>query len=182
MGLHTGLTSLGRRAARNPARARALRALLLAGLSAAFLAAPPSFLRAGEMAVTEDLMLPVPTVTVYPGDVIKPSMLRMQAYPSTFRSRAAVIDAAQAIVGRSARRMLLPGEPVPVNAIDDPRLVSRGAPTQLVFEEDGLVITTVGAALQNGGMGDLVRVRNADTGRIVMGTVMADGRIRIGDR
>ncbi|WP_409564209.1 flagellar basal body P-ring formation chaperone FlgA [Methylobacterium sp. J-068] len=130
----------------------------------------------------EDLMLPVPTVTIYPGDTIKESMLRMQAYPETFRARTAVVDAPMAIAGRIARRMLLPGEPVPVNAVDDPRLVSRGTPTQIVFEEHGLLITAVGAPLQNGGLGDVIRVRNTDTNRIVLGTVMADGRIRTGDR
>jgi flagellar basal body P-ring formation protein FlgA len=130
----------------------------------------------------EDLMLPVPTVTIYPGDTIKESMLRMQAYPETFKARTAVIDAPLAIAGRIARRMLLPGEPVPVNAVDDPRLVSRGTPTQIVFEEHGLLITAVGAPLQNGGLGDVIRVRNTDTNRIVLGTVMADGRIRTGDR
>lgn len=129
-----------------------------------------------------DLVLPVPTVTIYAGDVIKETMLRLQTYPETFKARAAVIDAPLAMVGRTAKRMLLPGEPVPVNAVDDPRLVSRGAPTQIVFEENGLFITTVGSPLQNGGLGELIRVRNADTGRIILGTVMADGRIRTGDR
>ncbi|WP_264050757.1 flagellar basal body P-ring formation chaperone FlgA [Methylobacterium flocculans] len=130
----------------------------------------------------DDLLLPVPTVTIYPGDTIKAAMLRIQAYPETFKARSAVVDAPMAIVGRVARRMLLPGEPVPVNAIDDPRLVSRGTPTQIVFEEQGLLITAVGAPLQNGGLGDVIRVRNTDTNRIVLGTVMADGRIRTGDR
>lgn len=129
-----------------------------------------------------DLMLPVPTVTIYPGDTIKETMLRMQAYPENFRARTAVVDAPLAITGRIAKRMLLPGEPVPVNAVDDPRLVSRGTPTQIVFEEHGLLITAVGAPLQNGGLGDVIRVRNTDTNRIVLGTVMADGRIRTGDR
>jgi flagella basal body P-ring formation protein FlgA len=128
----------------------------------------------------EDLMLPVPTVTIYPGDVVKETMLRQQAFPPTYRARSAVIDAPLALVGRIARRTLLPGEPVPVNAVDDPRLVSRGALTTMIFEENGLVITTLGAPLQNGGLGEVIRVRNADTGRIVTGTVQADGRIRIG--
>ena len=107
--------------------------------------------------------------------------IRDRAYPESFKARTAVVDAALAISGRVAKRMLLPGEPVPVNAIDDPRLVSRGTPTQIVFEEQGLLITAVGAPLQNGGLGDVIRVRNTDTNRIVLGTVMADGRIRTGD-
>ncbi|MGY2047707.1 flagellar basal body P-ring formation chaperone FlgA [Methylobacterium sp. JK268] len=128
-----------------------------------------------------DLLLPVPSVTIYPGDAIKETMLRMQAFPPTFQARTAVIDAPLAIVGRVARRTLLPGEPVPVNAVDDPRLVSRGTPTTIVFEEHGLVITTLGTPLQNGGLGEVIRVRNTDTGRIVVGTVLGDGRVRIGD-
>lgn len=152
-----------------PARA----AGLLAGFALAL---------AGTLARATDLMLPVPTVTIYPGDTIKENLLRLQAYPETFKARTAVIDAPMAVAGRTARRMLLPGEPIPVNAVDDPRLVSRGTPTQIVFEENGLFITAVGAPLQNGGLGDVIRVRNTDTNRIVLGTVMADGRIRTGDK
>ena len=152
---------------------------LLAGLGFLGLSLAPAL---AEPAPADDLLLPVPTVTIYPGDTIKETMLRLQAYPSTFKARSAVIDAPLAIAGRTARRMLLPGEPIPVNAVDDPRLVSRGAPTQIVFEEQGLLITAVGAPLQNGGLGEVIRVRNSDTGRIVLGTVMADGRIRTGDR
>ncbi|GAB6844628.1 flagella basal body P-ring formation protein FlgA [Methylorubrum rhodinum] len=157
--------------------ARCLALALLAG------SAPVPALAVDGMAAPSaapEIMLPVPVVTIYPGDTIRESMLRMQAYPSTFKARSAVIDAPMAIAGRQARRMLLPGEPVPVNAVDDPRLVSRNTPTQLVFEENGLVITTVGAPLQNGGLGETIRVRNTDTNRIVLGTVMADGRIKVG--
>lgn len=147
--------------------------LRLAALALLVAAAPAA-------AGPDEIMLPVPAVTIYAGDTIKETMLRLQPYPASYRGRGAVIDAPLAIAGRTARRMLLPGEPIPVNAVDDPRLVSRGAPTQMIFEENGLVITAVGAPLQNGGLGETIRVRNTDTNRIVLGTVMADGRIRIG--
>ncbi|QRE72589.1 flagellar basal body P-ring formation chaperone FlgA [Methylobacterium aquaticum] len=169
-----------------PRYSRLLLALVLPALvglclPAAFgVAAPVPSSPADTSSALTEMMLPVPTVTIYPGDTIKETMLRLQAYPTTYRARAAVIDAPLAIVGRTARRMLLPGEPVPVNAVDDPRLVSRGTPTQMIFEENGLVITAVGSPLQNGGLGETIRVRNTDTNRIVLGTVMADGRIKIG--
>jgi flagella basal body P-ring formation protein FlgA len=35
-------------------------------------------------------------------------------------------------------------------------------------------------ALQPGAAGDLVKVRNVDSGKIFSGTVMADGTIRVG--
>ena len=41
---------------------------------------------------------------------------------------------------------------------------------KLVFSEGGLVIMTTGAALQDGSIGDIVRVRNSDSGVTVSGS------------
>ena len=131
-------------------------------------------------AQAEDRALPVPTTTIYAGDLIKPAMLREQLYPETFQPRAPVIGTMAEAVGRVARRTLLPGETVPANALDDARLVTRGAPTLIVFEEMGLAISTMGVALTNGGLNEAIRVRNSATGRIVQGVVQADGHVRTG--
>ena len=74
-----------------------LRKTFLRGLVLAALAAGPA--HAAEGMANAELMLPVPTVTIYPGDTIKESMLRMQAYPATYRARTAVIGAAAAAAG-----------------------------------------------------------------------------------
>ncbi|WP_267875943.1 flagellar basal body P-ring formation chaperone FlgA [Microvirga alba] len=126
-------------------------------------------------------MLPVPTVTIYPGDMIRETMLRERSFPPNYRARSAVADSSAALIGKTARRTLLPGEAIPFNAVDDARLVTRGVPTQVVFQEAGLTITTMGSPLQSGGLGEQIRVRNMDTGRIILGTVRADGKVRIGD-
>ncbi|WP_281024045.1 flagellar basal body P-ring formation chaperone FlgA [Microvirga flavescens] len=135
-----------------------------------------------QAAVAQERMLPVPTITIYPGDEIRAGMLRERSFPLGYQPRGAVIDTPLAVVGKTARRTLLPGEAIPVNAVDDPKIVSRGVPTQIVFEEGGLSITAMGSPLQSGGLGEQIRVRNTDTGRIILGTVQADGRIRIGGR
>lgn len=124
--------------------------------------------------------LPVPAVTIYPGDIIQESMLKDRDFPPNFRGRSAVVEAPLALIGKTARRTLLPGEAIPVNAVDDPKIVTRGVPTQVVFEENGLTITTLGSPLQSGSLGEQIRVRNIDTGRIILGVVQADGRVRIG--
>ena len=50
----------------------------------------------------------------------------------------------------------------------------------VVFETSGLTITTNAMALQNGGIGDVVTLRNVDSGTIIKGTVAADGTVRLG--
>jgi len=133
------------------------------------------------VAAAQERVLPVPAVTIYPGDTIQDSMLRERSFPSGYRARLAVIEAPRAIVGKVARRTLLPGEPIPVNAVDDPKIVTRGVPTQVIFSEGGLTITTVASPLESGSLGEQIRVRNMDTGRIILGTVQADGKVRIGE-
>ena len=78
-----------------------------------------------------------------------------------------------------ARRTLLPGQPVPVNAIRDPYLVNQGKSSLVVFENAGLTITTQAIALDNGGVGDVVKLRNPDSGVIIQGTVDRDGTVRL---
>jgi flagella basal body P-ring formation protein FlgA len=78
-----------------------------------------------------------------------------------------------------ARRTLLPGQPVPINSVEKPVLVRRGEPARLVFREQGLVIIMQVEALQNGGAGNFVRVRNVDSGLVVSGRVQEDGTIRV---
>jgi flagellar basal body P-ring formation protein FlgA len=131
-------------------------------------------------AAGEERVLPVPTVTIYPGDMINESMLKDRKFPENYRFRTAVVESPRVLAGKTARRTLLPGEPIPLNAVDDPKLVTRGAQTAILFEEGGLSIVGVGIPLQSGALGETVQVKNVDSGRIITGRVQADGKIRIG--
>jgi flagella basal body P-ring formation protein FlgA len=84
------------------------------------------------------------------------------------------------LIGKVARRTLLPGQAIPTNAIGEPRLVTTGAMVRLVFEEDGLMIVTYASALQGGGAGDVISVRNLESGLTISGIVRADGSIHVG--
>ena len=84
-----------------------------------------------------------------------------------------------AVIGKMSRRTLLPGQAIPLAAVDNPRLVVNGAEVKLVYIEGGLTIVTVGAALQDGAAGDIVKVRNGDSGVTVSGVVQPDGAVRV---
>jgi flagella basal body P-ring formation protein FlgA len=78
-----------------------------------------------------------------------------------------------------ARLTLLPGHAIPYAGVANRRLVSNGAEVKLVFAEGDLVITTTGAALQDGSIGDIVKVRNSDSGVTVSGAVQPDGSVKV---
>lgn len=125
--------------------------------------------------------LPVPRITIYPGDAIRADHLVDRVFHSRVSASGAVHRARDGLVGKVARRTLLPGEPIPVNAVRDPFLVLQGRTVQIVFQEGGLTITGYAVALQSGGMGEVVSVRNVDSGIIVKGAVLADGTVHVGD-
>lgn len=134
----------------------------------------------GALAVhAAELNLPVPTVTIYPGDTVSEEQLGERAFIANTVQRASVVEQREAVLGKVARRTLLPGQPIPVNGVRDAYLVVQGKATTAVFEAGGLTITLQATALQNGSAGDLVSLRNNDSGATIKGTVAADGSVRL---
>lgn len=127
-----------------------------------------------------EVMLPVPTITLYPGDVIGDAHIVERAFRLGQRAPLVSVESRGAVIGKVARRTLLPGQPIPVIAVDDPKVVRRGVPTQVVFRENEMVITSIVEPLQSGSVNETVKARNPDSGLTVIGIVQADGSIRVG--
>lgn len=129
----------------------------------------------------QERMLPTPVAVIYPGEVIREQMIGERAFGAHGGAEGAVVDSKNALIGKVARRTLLPDRPIPVFAVDSPKVIAVNAQVKIVFEESGLTIVAYGAALQAGGVGDLIRVRNQDSGLVVTGRVQADGSVRVSE-
>jgi flagellar basal body P-ring formation protein FlgA len=127
-------------------------------------------------AVAEERSLPVPRMTIYPGDLIRETMLRSEPFDI---GGEPYVASASDIVGRVARRTLLAGRPILVDAVEDPRAVANGALVQMIYAQPGIEITASGQALQAGRVGDSIRVRNVESGLVVSGLVTAEGTVRV---
>ncbi len=149
------------------------RFVLAALLCASALAAASSPALAG------DRLVPVPSVVIYPGDIIRSGMLQDIAAPADLGDGAIVESRLQAI-GKASRRTLLPGQFIPIQALDNPRIIRNGALVEMVYVDGALTIQASGAAMQDGALGDIIRLRNVDTGVYVEGRVQADGTVRVG--
>ena len=125
--------------------------------------------------------MPVPTITIYPGETIKEGVIETRAFSAHAIGHLPVVEDARVLTGKVARRTLLPGQLIPRNAVEEPRLVERGAPVQVVFSEDGLTIIGAASALEAGSLGERVRARNLDSGITIIGKVQADGSLRVGE-
>ena len=147
--------------------------MIVLGCVAAAVAAGPLAAAAQEIAI-------VTTRVVYPGETITTELLREVRLKAGRTVPPSMVNAAHTIEGRVAKRTLLPGRYIPIGSVRDAYLIDQGVPVEIVFSHGGLTITAMGVTLQPGSEGDLVRVRNKDTGAVVVGTVMGDGTIRVG--
>ena len=131
------------------------------------------------LSMAAGIELPVPNITLYPGDVIGDNVLDDHTFPVRPGQGMAVYKQREGLVGKIARRTLLPGKPIPLNSVREADLISQGKMVTIIFQQGGLTITGQAVPLQAGRVGDLLSLRNADSGAIVKGIVQADGTVRV---
>ena len=133
------------------------------------------------LAAADEKRLPVPAVAIRAGELIRDDMITERAFAQSLLGVAMFIEGRQVLVGRMARRALLPGQPIPTNSVEDPFTIARGAMVKVVVEDSGLSIVTYGSAMQSGAPGALIPVRNTDTGVIIRAIVQPDGTVKVVD-
>lgn len=124
--------------------------------------------------------MPVPSAIIYPGEIISDALVTDRPFSSRYLRRRAFIDRRARLVGKVARRTLLPGRPVMINAVKDRDLVVRGTPTTAVYASGGLTISVEVMPLESGAARKTIRVRNPTGGKTFSATVQPDGTLRIG--
>jgi flagellar basal body P-ring formation protein FlgA len=130
-------------------------------------------------AVAQERMVPTPSKVIYPGDIIRDGMLTDVSLYDVPASDGSVIESRAALVGKVAKRTLLPGHGIVAIAIGDPKAVVNGAQVKLVYRDGDLMIVTSALALDAGGVGDTIRVRNTDSGLTISGTILPDGSVSV---
>lgn len=83
------------------------------------------------------------------------------------------------LIGAEARRRLTPGRVLTSRDVGEPLLVHRSQPVRLLYRLDGLTISTLGTAQDDGAAGAAVRVINHDSRRQVQGRVTGAGEVTV---
>lgn len=148
------------------------------GLAATVLAALGAVFASTGLSRAEQPMAVIPTQIIYPGEALDRS--RLEIVPVTNPNIApGYVSSFEEVDGLVTKRTLLPGRIILSAALREEFAVQRGSQVRLVFNNGPLTITAGGSPLQDAAVGDLIRVRNTDSGVIVSGTVMADGTIQV---
>ena len=124
----------------------------------------------------------IPTRVIYPGEVIGPDALKMAKVRKDRTSRVVIARKADELIGKVAQRTLLANRFVPVSYVRDAYVIDAGKPVYAELVQDFLTISISAVTLEPGATGDVIRVRNIDSGKVFTGIVMANGTVRVGDQ
>ena len=69
------------------------------------------------------------------------------------------------------KRVVNPGASIRTDMIDLPNLIERGDIVNIVAHFEGVTATGIGKATQGGRSGDVIMIKNVDSGRKVTGII-----------
>lgn len=125
-------------------------------------------------------LIPVPVLmnSLKNGDIISTRDIDWIELPKNKIANGTILNETD-IVNMTPRRSLFGGKPIIQNELERPKLVSRGGAITLIFATGPMVLTTKGKSLQDGAVGDVVRVSNTDSSKNLQGTVTGDREVTI---
>ncbi|HXI86264.1 MAG TPA: flagellar basal body P-ring formation chaperone FlgA [Parvularculaceae bacterium] len=85
---------------------------------------------------------------------------------------------AASLIGLEAARSIYRGQPINAGDLRSPTLVDRNAMVRMEFSKGAMAIATQGRALDQGGLGDRIRVMNIASKRIVSAIVISNNTVR----
>jgi len=83
------------------------------------------------------------------------------------------------ISGLVAVRNLRKGKILHQDLFSKPILINRGDEVMIVYETDSMKITATGVALERGGLGDIIKVKNEPSQKTIQGRITAKGKVVI---
>lgn len=113
-----------------------------------------------------------------PGDVITAADVRSAQVAARTLLGPVETDLSH-VVGQTAKRTIVAGQPLEADNIGSPVMVPKGATVVLVLNTPTMSLTARGLALGSGGQGDVIEVMNPLTRAVVAARVSGAGRATI---
>ncbi|MCH2546181.1 MAG: flagellar basal body P-ring formation chaperone FlgA [Alphaproteobacteria bacterium] len=127
-----------------------------------------------------DEMVDVPVVKfrLSSADIIREQDMEWLKLPQNRIKRETITEMAQ-LIGKSPVRGLSPNRAIESDEVQSPPLVTRRMPVRMRYNTENISIQAVGTAMQDGAMGERIKVRNDDSGVEVDATVVDRGHVEV---
>ena len=122
--------------------------------------------------------LPVLAETKRRGDVIRANDIQWREVRAS-EVRDHVITDEEELVGMAAKREIKADSAVHVSQLRRPVLIAKGALVTVELAQGGMSLSTQGKAQEEGSLGDVIRVTNIRSNKIIEATVNGNNRVAI---
>lgn len=122
--------------------------------------------------VRPDVSVPVvmPKSLIARDTVITADDLQLKKFNISGQREGLMMNMDEAI-GLTSKRALQPGKPLTRSELVLPVLVKRDQPVMIVSRTAGITASMPGVALKNGRKGDVIKIRNSSSQRVISGVV-----------
>lgn len=122
--------------------------------------------------------LPVLTRRLGKGEIIRADDLNMVEMRAGQSQRNTARDESD-LIGLEAKRALQANRPIRLNDVQTPVLVKKGALVTMLVRTPAMSLSAVGQALEDGAMGEVIRILNPKSHKTVQGTVVGKGQVQM---
>ncbi|MBL4789463.1 MAG: flagellar basal body P-ring formation protein FlgA [Kordiimonadaceae bacterium] len=128
--------------------------------------------------IDEVRLVPMFNRVITPGEVITKADISWVEYPAKRINRNALLSGSQ-ILGYTVRRALSPGKPLLQNDLRKPVAVKKGSILQMTYKAGNLTLSVQGRALEDGGIGETIRIMNPVSKKTIFAEIINSGQARI---
>lgn len=119
----------------------------------------------------------ISTAVINRGETIQRNQLQTQA-TDIAKIQRGFYHRTSDITGMGAKRRIRANQIVSPDLIDQPQLIKRGEKIKIIATRDGISASMPGEALEKGGAGEVIRVRNLSSGKTVEAKVTEPGVVK----
>jgi len=121
---------------------------------------------------------PVPARRLSVGHIVRERDLHWITVRASALDRNVLVEE-QLIVGQAVRRPLTEGRPIRTGDVEPPLLVQRKGMVTITLETPRMKLTAQGRALEDGALGDVVRIENIQSRRTIEATVTGPNAVTV---
>lgn len=116
--------------------------------------------------------------TLERGHVLSPADIGFKKH-NISGARGGYVTNPDDVVGLTVKRRVKERQPIGLSQLEAPIMVERGQQVLMIAEQDGIEARTMGEALKKGRKGELIKVKNSSSERVVTAIVDGMGVVRM---
>lgn len=120
----------------------------------------------------------VPRKKIQRGATVSEDDLKVIQIPAA-KLQKKIADKLHQIVGKAVKRQLAADTPIPLSDLEEPKLVSNNSLVDISFDRNGLSLKAEGRALQDGSLGEAIKVVNTRSKKTIVATVVGPNRVSV---